>query len=258
MTRRPVIGLTAHTRDAVGAEVSAGWALGRRYVDVLVHAGAVPWLVPLLHDDLNTLRAIYDRLDGVFMAGGADIDPVHYGEDRHLACGRADGPRDCAELALARWALEDGKPLLGLCRGIQVINVASGGTLVQDLATQRPDGIKHDYFPEDGRYPRDLIVHDVRLMAGSRLSTILGQETLPVNSRHHQGIKVLGEGLVACAFAPDGLIEGVVSATDQFAIGVQWHPEDLTDIHPESRRLFAAFIQASAANGADTPADRER
>jgi putative glutamine amidotransferase len=248
--RRPIIGLTTHTRDAVGTEISRGWALGHRYVEVLTDAGALPWLIPLLHEDLDTLRAIYERLDGVFMAGGADLDPGSYGEERHVACGRPDPARDRTELTLARWALEERKPLLALCRGVQVINVASGGTLFQDLGAQRTEGIKHDYFPEDGRYPRDMIVHEVRLATGSRLAKILGQETLSVNSRHHQGIKSLGEGLVATAFAPDGLIEGVETATGQFAIGVQWHPEDLTALQPDTRRLFDAFIDASVEHGA--------
>jgi putative glutamine amidotransferase len=256
--RRPILGLTTHTREAVGAEISPGWALGRQYVDVLTRAGALPWLLPLLHDDLDTLRAMYDRLDGIFMAGGADIDPATYGEARHVACGVADAPRDRTELTLARWALEERKPLLGLCRGLQVVNVASGGTLFQDLTAQRGEGIKHDYFPEDGRYPRDMIVHDVRLATGSRLAKILGEETVPVNSRHHQGIKSLGAGLVASAFAPDGLIEGVEIATDQFAIGVQWHPEDLTAVRPETQHLFDSFVEAAVEYGASTPAPFDR
>ena len=195
--RRPIIGLTTHTRDAVGAELTRGWALGHRYVEVLASAGGLPWLVPLLADDPATLRGIYDRLDGVFMAGGADLDPSTYGMARHGACGRPDPHRDQTELMFARWALAERKPILALCRGLQVVNVASGGTLFQDLGSERQGALKHDYFPEDGRYPRDLLVHDVRLTTGTRLAQILGEESVRVNRRHHQGIKSLGQGLVA-------------------------------------------------------------
>lgn len=242
---RPIVGLTTHTRDADGTGTSVAWALRQRYVQVLDSAGALPWMIPLLSPEAETLRAIYERLDGVLIAGGADLDPATYGEAPLPACGRPDTSRDATELALVRWALVDGLPVLAICRGAQVLNVASGGTLFQDLGTQRSAGITHDYFLEDGQYARDTIAHEVRLATGSRLAEIVGAETLSVNSRHHQAVKSLGEGLVATAFAPDGLIEGVETANGLFAIGVQWHPEDLTDSQLASRRLFDAFVRAA-------------
>jgi putative glutamine amidotransferase len=151
---------------------------------------------------------------------------------------------------LTQWAMADRKPLLAVCRGVQVMNVASGGTLFQDLSAQRTGGLKHDYFPAHGRYSRDMIAHDVQLEAGTRLSRIIGADAIRVNSMHHQGIKTLGEGLVANAYAPDGVIEGVETESDQFMVGVQWHPEDLTDGDPLMRKLFDAFIEASAEQGA--------
>ena len=252
MERRPVIGITTQTLEAIPDQLPMCWVMSQRYVRVLTHAGAVPWIIPLLHEDAETLRAIYDRLDGVFLPGGVDIDPGAYREERHPHCGRTDPARDWTELMLTQWAMTDRKPLLAVCRGVQVMNVAAGGTLFQDLSAQRTGALKHDYFPAHGRYSRDMIAHDVRLTSGTRLSRVLGEETISVNSMHHQGIKTLGEGLVANAYAPDGVIEGVEIATEQFMVGVQWHPEDLTDGHPVMRRLFDAFIEEAAEHGART------
>ena len=250
MNRRPVIGVTTQTLEAVPDQLPLCWVMSQRYVRVLTTAGAVPWIIPLLHEDAETLRAIYDRLDGVLLPGGVDIDPGTYREERHPHCGRTDPARDWTELMLTQWAMADRKPLFAICRGVQIINVASGGTLFQDLAAQASGASKHDYFPAHGRYSRDMIAHEVRLGTGSRLSRILGEETVRVNSMHHQGIKTLGEGLVANAFAPDGIIEGVETASDHFMLGVQWHPEDLTDAHPLMGRLFDTFIAEAAAYGA--------
>src|SRR5206468_4323294 len=121
--------------------------MGQRYIQVLQGAGAIPWPVPLLPDDPATLREIFDRLDGVFLTGGVDVDPARYGEERQPYCGQTDPPRDAVELTLLRWALDDHKPILAVCRGIQALNVACGGTLYQDVANQVPGALKHDHFP---------------------------------------------------------------------------------------------------------------
>src|SRR5262249_4217080 len=196
------------------------WVMGQRYVRVLAAAGAVPWVIPLLQGDEETLRRIYERLDGVFLTGGVDVDPACYGEPRHPLCGATDPARDWAELRLVRWGCADGKPVLGVCRGIQVINVAAGGTLYQDVAAQHPTAIKHDYFPSGG-HARDRLTHSVRVVERTRLAGLLGAAESAVNSMHHQGIKALAPGLVASAFAPDGLIEGVEGPDGRFLVRVQ-------------------------------------
>ncbi len=244
MRSRPVIGIVMQSLDAVGGYRSASWTVGQAYVRVLVEAGALPWLVPPLPGDEATLRAVFDRLDGVFLMGGVDVDPALYGEERRAVCDRPDPARDAAEMALVRWAAAEDRPLLGVCRGIQAINVACGGSLYQDLADQHPGAIKHDWFSSAG-HPRDYLAHEVRVRAGSRLAGVLGCDVLPVNSLHHQGIRRLAPGLVVTASAPDGLVEAVERPGSRYLVGVQWHPEELTRTQPAMRRLFEDFIAAA-------------
>src|SRR5262249_4093578 len=163
------------------------WIMGQKYIQVLASLGALPCLIPLLPGDEETLRCLYGRLDGVFLTGGVDVDPINYGELPDPLCGVTDPDRDWTELRLIRWAMAAPRPVLGVCRGHQVINVAAGGTLYQDVATQRPHGIKHDYFPSKGDYTRDSLVHEVEVQRQTRLGHILGAPRLPVNSMHHQG-----------------------------------------------------------------------
>src|SRR4051812_32372789 len=177
--------------EAVPGKLPACWVMGQRYVRVLAGAGAVPWLIPLLPGDEATLRVIYQRLDALFLTGGVDVDPANYGETRHELCDRSDPARDWAEIALVRWCLDDRKPALGVCRGLQIINVACGGSLYQHLADEMPGGIKHDYFPSLHQYPRDYLAHAVTVRGDTRLGRLLGQAEVDVNSMHHQGIKTL-------------------------------------------------------------------
>ena len=240
----PVIGITTQTLEAIPDQLPRCWIMSQRYVQVLTSAGAIPWVIPLLEGNEAALRRIYERLDGLFLPGGVDVDPAAYGEPRTTLCGRTDAARDWTELLLSRWALADRKPVLAVCRGAQLINVAVGGSLYQDVAAQHPEAIKHDHFPVGGRR-RDELAHEVHLAPGSRLQRLLTTESLAVNSMHHQGIARLAPGLVPVATSPDGLIEGVEAANGQFLIGVQWHPEDLVDVDPRMARLFAAFIDAA-------------
>jgi putative glutamine amidotransferase len=174
-----------------------------------------------------------------------DVNPATFGEAPHPKLGRVDEPREVVEMQLTRWAIADGKPVLGLCRGLQVINVALGGTLYQDLEAQYPDGIKHDYFPTYG-FGRDHLAHDVTVTAGSRLRTVLDRDRITVNSMHHQGIKTLAPTLVASAVAPDGLVEAVELPGSPFCVGVQWHPEVFEMANPDTRHVFREFITAAS------------
>ncbi len=247
MTQRPVIGLTTqtlHSIDGIPEGLPDSWVMNQRYFHVAAEVGAVPWMVPLLDKDSATLREIYERLDGILIPGGVDLSPDTYGEPPHPSLGRVDPARDRVELQLTRWAIEDHKPLLGLCRGVQVINVALGGTLYQDLESEYPGAIKHDYFPTQG-YDRGHLAHEVALTPGTRLQDAMGRDTALVNSMHHQGIRNLAPFLTPSAVAPDGLIEAVELDGGQFLVGVQWHPEifEPSDVH--TRALFRAFIAAA-------------
>jgi putative glutamine amidotransferase len=249
MQHRPVIGIPTQTLQAIDRipeDLPASWVMNQRYFLACTSVGAVPWMVPLLDGDDATLREIYDRLDGIFIAGGVDLDPASYGDERHELCGRTDLARDHVELLFARWAMEEGKPVLGVCRGMQVVNVAAGGTLWQDCGALFDGAIKHDYFPGAG-YARDYLAHEIRVAAGSRLHAAFGGETAMVNSMHHQGIRTLGAGLAASAWAPDGLVEALEGTDGAFLVGVQWHPEMLVETDPGTHRLFEDFIAAANA-----------
>ena len=252
MSHRPIIGIATQTQAAIPGELPRVWIMSHKYVQVLSSLGALPWLVPLLPGDPRTLRAIYDRLDGVFLTGGVDVDPSLYGEQKHPKCGHTDPDRDAVEVNFVEWALAEHKPVLAVCRGFQVLNVACGGTLFQDIGSQVPTAIRHDYFPTAAGTPtRDYLAHDVTVAPRSRLGQYLGAERIPVNSMHHQGIKTLAPTLVPSAWAPDGLIEGVEGANGHYVVAVQWHPEELTaqDGH---RRLFTEFLAASRSGQQDS------
>ncbi len=219
--------------------------MSKKYVSTLSDAGAVPFIIPLL-DNMMTLRAIYDELDGVFLCGGVDMDPSSYGEPRHYLCGATDSDRDATEMQLVRWAIQEKKPVFGVCRGVQVINVACGGTLLQDLASEVPNSRKHDYFPMQGRFERNLLTHSISVDEASHLGRLLGVRSIKVNSMHHQAIDRVGNGLVATAWADDGIVEALESTNHHYMLGVQWHPEELATTDPRMRRLFRQFIRESS------------
>lgn len=245
MTRnhhRPLIGITSRRDQTTSPVVLPTYALSQSYVKAVILAGGAPLMIPL-GPDADQLRSIYEGLDGILLSGGGDISPAHYHEDTHESVWGIDPDRDAVEFTLARWALDEGKPLLAVCRGIQVVNVAAGGSLYQDISTQVPDAIEHVYFPG---YPRNYIAHRVHLVPGSLLGRIVGSEEIGVNSLHHQAAKVVAPGLIPVAQAPDGVIEGLEKPDHPFALGVQWHPEELTDQAP-MRRIFEAFVSAAQA-----------
>ena len=245
--RRPVIGIATQTLPAIPGERPHCWIMGHRYVEALRLAGAIPWLIPLLPHDPDTMHALAERLDGVFLTGGVDVDPSCYGEERHPLCGVTDPDRDAIELLLLGHALKTEKPVLAVCRGLQILNVALGGTLYQDLAAQVPGTMKHDYFPTPFSPSRSYLAHPIVVDTSTRLGRILGESVVPVNSMHHQGIKTLGTGLIPTATAPDGVIEATEVPGKQFLVAVQWHPEELTEAMPGMGRLFTEFVNAAAA-----------
>lgn len=244
---RPVIGIPMQSLAAVPGERQAMWALGQRYVEVLARHGAVPWLIPALVDDPGAIRSIFDRLDGLLLAGGSDIHPGQYGESIRPECGPIDPNRDTVEIDLVRRSVEANRPAFGICRGLQLMNVARGGTLYQDIAAQVPAALKHDYTARQGHLDRTGSPHDVAVKAGTRLASILGTNGFPVNSIHHQAVKDLGAGLVATAYAPDGVVEALELPSHPFFLGVQWHPEDLLESQPSMAALFDAFVGAAAS-----------
>lgn len=211
------------------------------YISAVVAAGGAPLLIPPL-DNPDALEAIYACLDGLLLSGGPDIDPRAFGEDPIPACGDPDRPRDALELTLAHRAVADELPLLGICRGLQVLNVALGGTLYQDIPTQVPEAAAH----QRGDLGRDYRAHSVRVESDSHLARALGTTEHQVNSLHHQSIARPGDGMRIVAQAPDGIAEGIELPGHPFALAVQFHPEELAATDEVSRNLFAAFVQACA------------
>jgi putative glutamine amidotransferase len=182
--------------------------------------------------------------DGILLAGGGDVLPSLYGGATHPRFNAAEPGRDEYEMELTRLAIDRDVPLFAICRGIQVLNVARGGTLIQDIPTEAPNPLNHDV-----REPRFAIAHEAWIATGSRLELLMRErlesDVAPVNSRHHQAVKELGDGLVVAATAPDGVIEAIEDPARRFCLGVQWHPENFYRTG-EFSPLFEGFVKAAA------------
>ncbi len=239
--KRPLIGLTTYRKVAAQANPLPVLALMPSYVEAVAAAGGVPVLIPLGLDE-GTLGALLSRLDGLVLTGGGDIAGDQYRSEHPDFINDVDTDRDRVELFLAREAVAVQKPLLAICRGHQVLNVALGGTLYEDVMEWMPGAIKHDFF---NAFPRNHQAHTVRIEPGTRLAQALGRQESRVNSLHHQGIRDLAPGLVAAAHAPDGLIESVEAVDHPFALGVQWHPENLIHDDPDMLCLFRGLVDAA-------------
>jgi putative glutamine amidotransferase len=229
---RPVIGITTYAQEASwGAWKLPAALIPLDYVDAVERAGGRPVLVPPSEDGVDeTLEA----LDGIVFSGGSDVDPSLYGEEAHPETDSPQARRDAGELALLRAALERDMPTLAICRGVQLLNVARGGDLVQHL----PELIERDTHK---KVPGAFAEHPVDVRAGSRLATIVGERG-DVTSHHHQALGRLGEGLVETAWAEDGTLEAVEDPSRRFTLGVQWHPEA-----GEDDALFAALVDEARA-----------
>jgi len=220
-----------------GEPASHEMALGLRYLRALETAGAIPLVTPPLNPEL--VLSLLDRVDGICLSGGPDLDPSAYGEELHPATGPVESDLDEFELALARGADALGLPILAICRGMQLLNVARGGSLHQHLPELLPREIDHRQAT-----PGTQPTHAVRLDAHSHVARVLRIDRAEVNSFHHQAVDRLGEGLAVAGRAPDGTVEAIEAVNRDFVLGVQWHAESLT-ARPEQAALFQAFVDAA-------------
>jgi putative glutamine amidotransferase len=214
------------------------------YEESIRRAGGEPWVVEA---GINLPADVIDRADGLLLAGGGDVNPELFGEAPHPTFDAAESGRDGFEIELITLAARRDLPLLAICRGIQVLNVARGGTLVQDIPSELPGTLEHKLaVPPHNAFD---LAHEVWIEKDSLLSRLTGDtgksaDTVDVNSRHHQSVKKLGQGLVTTATAPDGVIEAIEDPAQRFLLGVQWHPENFYRTG-EFRSLFEGFVKAS-------------
>lgn len=214
------------------------------YLRAVEAAGGIPLLIHPSSDE--TIRdELYARCDAVLFAGGVDVNPANYHTVPHPKLGVTDQMQDTLEIALARQALADGKPILGICRGMQLLNVAFGGTLYQDISSECPQASDHQAEAAHHQSMRHLS-HDITLAEDCQLAELLGSTTITVNSIHHQALRDIAPVLRVTAVAPDGIVEAVERLGDGFLLAVQCHPEELWEtVDPRWQALFAAFIQSA-------------
>jgi putative glutamine amidotransferase len=235
--KRPLIGIT--TRNGRDSDGHPTVSLQHSYVNAITQAGGVAIPIPSVLPEENFLQ-LYSQLDGILFSGGGDISLDYFDGSDHPRIDGVDDARDATELTLMRSAVNDGKPILGICRGAQLMNVALGGTLYTHIPDQHPGAIDHEY----PSHMRRVIVHPVNVDETTRSAEIIGETLLKVNSLHHQGLKDIAPPLRVAGHAPDGLVELVEMPNHPFAVSVQWHPEWLTD-QQSTRNLFKAFVDAA-------------
>ena len=229
---RPIIGVLA----AIDNELST--MVQNPYINAIEGAGGIPIVFPYVSDD-ETIERLVDICDGIFFTGGADIVPKHYGEEARENIGAIQEHRDEFELRVLQRVIESSKPILAICRGAQLVNVALGGTLYQDIPSEVRTKISHVQHE-----PKFSPSHNVRIMVDTPLYEMLRSEQIKANSFHHQAIKALGSGLEIMAVAEDGIIEAVYSSDRQYLRAYQWHPERLFETDKQNRMIFEDFIHA--------------
>lgn len=230
---KPIIGLSPlYDKEKKGLWMRPG------YLDVLYACGAIPLVLPFDSDKVD-VEQVLSLCDGLILTGGADVDPRLYGEEPMEQCEETQPIRDALEVRLLDIALFEDKPVLGICRGCQMLNIYNGGTLYQDLATQIPGSLNHAMTP-----PYEMPCHRVTLEKGEPLHELLQIDEIPVNSIHHQAIRRLAPTLVPLARAKDGVIEAVWMPGKRFVWGVQWHPEWIWNIDERQMRIVQRFVDA--------------
>ena len=214
--------------------------LRAQYLEAIEAAGGLPLVLPLVNDALK-LRLLLEKVEGLLVTGsGSDLAPELYGERQRFKFRRMSRQRSSLELGIAKLAYRSGVPTLGICGGMQSMNVALGGTLIQDISSQIPTSISHQ-----PSFPATKPAHIIEVMPQTLMRRIAGRATLEVNSSHHQSVKKLPRQLVISALSPDGVIEAIESSSHPFYLGVQWHPECLYSKDPIQKRLFQALVKAS-------------
>ena len=240
--QRPLVAVTTSIAPASNGRPERA-TLNSAYLRAIEGAGGAPVMIAPGFDD-DTIIALMANVSGLMLTGGGDVDPALYGEPANgTQMDSVSVERDTLEVAALRIAMERGLPVLAICRGMQVLNVALGGSLYQDIPSRCPSEINHAQTA-GGERARDDVTHDVGVEARSCLASVLGGRSLRVNSMHHQALRKLGRGLEAVAWAPDGIIEGAEMPGERWVLGVQWHPEELVAGHEHARRLFAGFVAA--------------
>ena len=238
--RKPVPACTVAVTASIRPEGDTSRVrLTAAYVTALERAGLIPLIVPPL-SNAEAAASVLDSVAGLMLTGGEDVDPARYGEKRHEKVRSVNPARDATEAALIEEARARGTPVLAICRGIQILNVALGGTLVQDIPSQCETTIDHD---DEGA--RNSRTHEVEIEPDSLIAKAVGAEHITVNSFHHQSVKRVADGMRVTARSPDGVIEGIESTDeDWWVMGVQWHPEEMTEsAEPWDRGLFKAFAK---------------
>ena len=229
----PVIGITsAHMEEEISTYPR------HYYVQAIHQCGGTPLLLPVLTEGGASKRYL-ELVDGLLLSGGGDVEPRYFGQEPLRGTGKVYPERDSFEIELVRAALQQDVPVLAICRGIQVLNIALGGDIYQDIYSQAPGMLEHSQ-----KIGRNFPWHKVDLLPDSRLAKILGSGEVRVNSFHHQAVKTVAPGFEVTARAADGLTEAIESNQHRFAIGVQWHPEAMAPNDPMSLKLFEAFVVA--------------
>lgn len=243
--KKPVIGIAADHVPYNQSDDRVAEGVMEDYISAILLAGGVPVLLPVALGQEHS-GAVIDRLDGVLLTGGHDINPILYGQQPLPVSETPDPAKDQLDLSLVQLCLKRKKPLLGICRGMQMLNIVLGGTLYQDLPSIAQSALHNvNNYPE---HSLNAFAHTVQIVPDSQLSTALATTSVQTNSRHHQGVHELGHGLVPVATTEDGLIEGVEYPHHPFCVGVQWHPENLKE-DPAMRRLFRHFVHAATLYG---------